>query len=511
MFVMSDQHTPQHPPRSISEISHLFLSSVRESHSRGMPTPVRVPPSQQPQQPQPEAQQPQHPPLQRTDMTIDLTPEEFAHVFGDEKDITAAQTAAQPSADQSAALGKPLRAVLASHLGAQQLARVHEYAAHLCQPGQRIGLIAVDASEFRLSIFEHQPHPHPHAGNHESLENDVFDPRKMSEALDELAWDVDEWLLFLPSPRAPEARAMLRDVARWTLLTTCDHDGVVSCYRTLKGLSDLHRPQLSLATIEPHDDADGLNAYQRLASVCRQFLDWSLTNEAPVAPSQDVTEHIVLWCCATRDKAQLATAPQWQVVADFLARNKVAQPAAPAITAERHAAPTAPRIAKPQAEPAPVVPISAASSASAPVMDTSEVIDLPDASENPAAIVGAVLRGGHELVECPVKPPMCPDASLAVSRDRHLVLVAVARQGLSDLRDIGRAYQWLIENRALIVMAVPQMSIDAHQFPRLHLLVDHADMSAQVLQPIMQSSSVTVHAYRKLRWAGKTGLLLEAA
>ena len=49
-----------------------------------------------------------------------------------------------------------------------------------------------------------------------------------------------------PSPpsaavRAPEARSLLRDVSHWTLLTTCDHDGVVSCYRTLKGLSDLHR------------------------------------------------------------------------------------------------------------------------------------------------------------------------------------------------------------------------------------------------------------------------------
>jgi hypothetical protein len=106
---------------------------------------------------------------------------------------------------------------------------------------------------------------------------------------------------------------------------------------------------------------------------------------------------------------------------------------------------------------------------------------------------------------------MCPQASLAVSRDRHLVLVAVARQGLPDLRQIGRAYQWLNENRALIGMAVPQMSIDTHQPARLHLLVDHADMTADVLQPMLQSAAVTVHAYRKLRWGGKTGLLLEAA
>ena len=106
---------------------------------------------------------------------------------------------------------------------------------------------------------------------------------------------------------------------------------------------------------------------------------------------------------------------------------------------------------------------------------------------------------------------MCPHASLAVSRDRRLVLVAVARQGLSDLRAIGQAYRWLIENRPLIGMAVPQFAIDAHQLPQLHLLVDHADMTAEVLQPMLQSANVTVHAYRKLRWGGKTGLLLEAA
>ena len=36
-------------------------------------------------------------------------------------------------------------------------------------------------------------------------------------------------------------------------------------------------------------------------------------------------------------------------------------------------------------------------------------------------------------------------------------------------------------------------------------------MSADILQPMLQSAAVTVNAYRKLRWAGKTGLLLEAA
>ena len=92
-----------------------------------------------------------------------------------------------------------------------------------------------------------------------------------------------------------------------------------------------------------------------------------------------------------------------------------------------------------------------------------------------------------------------------------MVLLAVAREGLSELRAIGQAYRWISDNRALIGMAIPQFALDPHCTPRLRLLVDHADFSADVLQPIMQSGHVTVQAYRKLRWGGKTGLFLEAA
>ena len=45
----------------------------------------------------------------------------------------------------------------------------------------------------------------------------------------------------------------------------------------------------------------------------------------------------------------------------------------------------------------------------------------------------------------------------------------------------------------------------------LRLLVDHSDLSADALQPVLQSGSVTVQSYRKLRWGGRTGLLLDAA
>ena len=144
--------------------------------------------------------------------------------------------------------------------------------------------------------------------------------------------------------------------------------------------------------------------------------------------------------------------------------------------------------------------------------EATDVIDLPGAEAGESAIVEAILRHcSGELVECPVIPPMCPRAKLAVGRDHRVVMLAVARQGLADLHNIGQAYRWLQENQTLIGMAVPQLSIDTQQAPHLSLLVNQADSTAQTLQPMLEGANVTVKTYRKLRWGGKTGLLLEAA
>ena len=144
--------------------------------------------------------------------------------------------------------------------------------------------------------------------------------------------------------------------------------------------------------------------------------------------------------------------------------------------------------------------------------EATEILDLPSSDAPASAVLGAFLsRRDGTLVECPLRPPMCPDARLAVSRDRGVVLLAVARPGLADLRAVGRAYQWLLENRALIAMAVPQFALDATRTPRLHLLVDHADASADVPRPMLETDHVTLQAYRRLKWGGRNGLLLEAA
>jgi hypothetical protein len=157
------------------------------------------------------------------------------------------------------------------------------------------------------------------------------------------------------------------------------------------------------------------------------------------------------------------------------------------------------------AAPPPVQP-------TAPAAGEYEVLDLPGPSASAESILAAILHDpAAGLVECPVRAPMCADVRLAVARDRGLLLLAVACQGLGELKLIGRAYQWLQENQSLIAMAVPQFAIDGATTPRLRLLVDQADLSAETLRPMLESAHVKVQAYRRLRWGGKAGLLLEAA
>ena len=142
-----------------------------------------------------------------------------------------------------------------------------------------------------------------------------------------------------------------------------------------------------------------------------------------------------------------------------------------------------------------------------------QVIDLPDQLTDGSVLEAIVRQGGAEgqWLACPIKPPMCPEATIAVGRDQRLVLLAEAGAGLRELRRIGAALRWMGENRQLIRMALPQLSIDTAATPSLRLAVDHADLSADSLQTLLQSQTVTIVAYRKVKWGMKVGLLLEAA
>ncbi len=494
------------PNHSLSEISHLFLSAVRDRTTGGSSRPVRTPPTRQPA------------------VSIDLTPEEYAEVFGAGEDQEVSSAPAH-----AASVGK-ITAIIGGHLNGKQFERAKDYARQLASDGTRVGLIELDTSDFRVMCFDRFGDV---ADDGAAAPVETFDPRQMNEVLDELSWDVQRWLLVLPQARVPEARQILRLATHWTLLSTCDHDGVIACYRTLKGLIDLwpaeksdSKPRLSLALLDAADEEQADRVSAKLVSVCQQFLNWPLEAESHVAAGADVREHLVMSCRPIHDKGQLATAPQWGIVAEFIERSKRSQDQDASV--RERVADVEEAIAKTQAAADAVTAEVLQSdvrqvnmsveNAPAPVIETQkqssddDVIDLPAPESGESGIVEAILKHcSGELVECPIAPPMCPRAKLAVSRDRRIVMLAVSREGLADLHAIGQAYQWLQQNQNLIGMAVPQLSIDPQQPPHLSLLVNQSDSTAQTLQPMLEGANVTVKTYRKLRWGGKTGLLLEAA
>jgi hypothetical protein len=293
------------------------------------------------------------------------------------------------------------------------------------------------------------------------------------------------------------------------LLTLADHDGIVATYRALKGLAELGTPRISLAVLDAQDDAAAAAVFRRLGAVSEQFLHRRMEAQAPVRPAADVTEHLLLHCRG----ADSARQPHWRIIADFMAGRNYAEPRQTGPSGE-----SMQRNAPHEEAPAPI-PAQTPPDAPTPTRlaitpgAMAEVIDLPGQITDGSVLEAIVRQGGADgqWLACPIKPPMCPQAIVAVGRDQRLLLLAAAGPGLSELRSIGSALRWMLENRQLIRMALPQLSIDAAATPALRLVVDQADLSAELLQPLLQSGTVTVLAYRKVKWGMKVGLLLEAA
>jgi len=470
------------PNRRLSEISHLFLSDVRDK-TPGGERPKRTPPGGF-----------------RNDVSIDLTPEEFAKAFGGE-----AGEGAKPEAKF-----KPVRAVIAHHLGEIMADRVRDLASML---GTRTGVIYADAANVRICCIDRSMHQSPRVEENEPAVEGM-DARKLEEIIVELDQDVTNWVIVLPDPRQNEAGALLRQVKHWTLLSGVDHDAVVAGYRTLKGLCESARPALSVAVFGATDEDELHKTYRKLASVCEQFLHVQVGLFGGTEPS-DAPHGCVL---AATDQSDNEPA-HWRVLGKLVTESEtpaeIAPPAEPPVEATANepkafmtpvmAEIPAAKVAAPISTPAaaPVAPLKLAQAS-----DT--VIDLGN-DTTAAGILAALVRDGSEWTESPVKAPACPEATVAVGRDGRLVLLAVAKQGLSELRSINKAFSWLNENRQLISMALPQLAVNASAQPQLHLLVDHVDASDEALSPMLMTGNVQATLYRTLRWGDRTGLLLDAA
>ncbi|MGD0463847.1 MAG: hypothetical protein ABSB74_15275 [Tepidisphaeraceae bacterium] len=485
--------------RSLSEISHLFLSDVRSRQGGGVRT-NRIPPRQQ---------------------ADAETPEEFAASL--ETDSHSVETAAEalPIAAEAlpAAVPQPgqnaearphsaapqVSAILFSHLLGQRAQGVRQYARHLAAQTGNVGLIEVDSAELGVSCFELNG-----SAAATPITLDAADTRQMGQTLAELAFDVNRWLISLPNPRSAEARELLGVTPHWILLTTADHADVVATYRALKGLADLEMPRLSLLVLNARDDAQADAVFRKLDAVSRQFLGRALERESPIRPASNVMEHAVLNCRLSHDKPHPIPAPHWNVISQFVAT--AIQP-----EAKHNPEPKNPMNFNITEEhrPAAAGHIAPTPAAKMAVVDqtTTEVLDLPGDQTEQSILDAVVRQGGADgrWVQCPIHPPMCPQAILAVGRDHRLILLAVAGKRFSQFPSIGLALRWMAENGELIRMALPQLAIDSSATPAVRLLVDHDDLWAETLQPLLQSDTITVQAYRRLKWGAKTGLLLEAA
>jgi len=492
---MSDPNR-QHDLR---EIGHLFLSSIRQKQTGNAPPPRRIPPQQ------------------RAHPSVDLSPEELQEVVGGTHCIAEGDSV--PATLQ-------ISVVMASHLGQRAHERVKQYAAQLCEVEGRVGLIEIDTGEFRVMVLERNPHGAPTAAEDAAVAGPL-DSLAMQQALDELAWEVRRWLVVLPLARTPEARALLRDLKHMVVLGGADADGIVAAYRAIKGAADAMKregiayPRLSSVILDAAGEAQAAAAHAKLAGACRQFLYWDVDSGGRVDVAPAVAEHLVLNRRASHDKATAAAAPQWSVLSRFLKRGaevereshvRVEAPAGTAGAVDESEVPPSLRMPEPPApnpSPEPGKPVAVGFT---PNPSIDEVIELPAGADDPCSILAAVLSGGPQRwTDTAIVPPMCSDAKLSVGRDRSLTLLAVVRRGLAGIRRVAQAYDWMCQNRNLIAMALPQFAIEAHALPRLTLLVDHADITAEQLRPIVGASHISIIAYRKLRWSGRTGLLLEAA
>jgi hypothetical protein len=480
--------------RGLSEISHLFLSSVRDRQTQGAPRPLRTPPPKAP-------------------INIELTPEEVPQ---------PAAVAAASMVGSEPTHAPPITAILASHLNGKQAEFVALYARELAARCGRVGLIDLQDGTLNLSCFDPSG---VSRGDEPEFVADSADDRQVAEALAELNCDVNHWLVVGPPSRSNESIALLQKMDRCVLLSTCDHDGIVSSYRLLKGLFDLPalRPNLSVALLGAKDDAEATRIAAKLSGVCRQFLSWDMHSEGAVGNSARVASYLVLSAkmttpCATItafiDESKALSAPaEMPSAATQPAQMKeepmdegMRQLIADLVIPTEPAAAVYPRVAEVHAEHAPM------HAAMADKDLANEVLDLAGSDATPDAVITAILhQAGCGAIETPVRAPMCTSARLTVTREKTLELFASTERGLGNLRSIAQAYRWLSENRVLISMALPQLAVDATRLPRLRLIVDQADMSAELLQPMLQNGQITVQTFRRLRWGDKTGLLLEAA
>ncbi|MGF1633196.1 MAG: hypothetical protein ACFCVE_05045 [Phycisphaerae bacterium] len=541
---------PEPTQRKLSDISHLFLSNVRTLHTSGQ-TPSRLPPGA----PRPEAQPATH---RSTDDQADRHAESRADGLANPSRPVQGQPETRLPATGSGALGwptagpaadrRPVTLVVTQHLEGKSNLAVACVAAAACGTGRRIALLKLDRAGVSLSLFDNAE-----TTADETPETpDAAEGRHVIAALTELDLEVDEWILCLDAYHTPEARRLVDTVGRALLVATCDHDGIVAAYRTLKGMPAEVRPYMTLGLLGASDAYEQHVVFNKLAGVCQKFLDWPVSPEPVLLGDAEALEHVILPRYAGPWDAARAAA-EWAAVAAFLETprqdeadttgqlfDEPARPADPSPAPSPAPSPDAATLEEAELEVAAVaVPARPATSShpahlrltetDVPTTGQSVPLDADDADgtnnaepeDEIIALTGGVSTLAAEVVRrrgwqpTTVRCPVCDVASLAVDAVGRLHVVASLPKGLSKVAQALAALRWANQNLDLLAMALPQTKLRPTLPARLLLLVDHADAGSAALVPLASpdadTSAVSVQSYRRLRWSGQVGVLLEAA
>jgi len=483
---MSDS-TPT-PRPSLSEISHLFLTELRQRQTNGAARPSRKPPAVSTVEPS---------------VVSNVAPPAVNNI-----DPPATDLSAPPIVENNivAATERTISLLVAHHLGASASTRVLEYARQMAANTGPVALIELADEGLRITSLD-ASNPDDESPAPTSAEPVSY--KAISHALEEMSWDIQHWLVFLPNPRSQSAPELLSQIDQWTLLVTAADETVVGGYRALKGLlSDSAKPSISVAVAGAEGDAQADLIHRKLDRATRQFLGVSLKNHGRVTSATDAQAHVALCCRCTAGVTQ----EHWNAVIAWAVSSSAATDAEPVDSTPMDSVePPAvsavePIVTESIPEPIPMKLTQPAPSKAPHSFD--QVLDLSASAES-AEILSAILQHHTEWIAAPISAPAYKSAKIVIDREGCLTLLAVANC-LDELSAISRAYAWLTENRSLLRMALPQLNIDAASMPRLSLFVDQSDVSATTLGSLLQGSHVEIKPYRRLRWAEKSGLLLAA-
>lgn len=340
---------------------------------------------------------------------------------------------------------------------------------------------------------------------------------ELRQAVAELSTDLDRWVIGLNVDDAG-AVEVLRGIARttcsasWVVIVEQGDDGMVAAYRVIKTLAGVttegKRPRLVLACV----GSEAVGWANRLRAVMRKFLQWDAADAIllPVEAGDEDPAHPVM---RLRERAG---ASEWQgMIVEMLspgsAVGNVSEPIMEPVSAQPVVEPVAPAvIGQPSATAEParedVQPPPRLTLTETGDDDASEVIELTGTGEG--AMLDSIVRSLGDLSLCDLENPRLPSARVAVTSEGRLVLLSLAAN-TQDLAAVGQGLAWLRENATLIARACKPMEIIAALLPEARLFA--TPDSAEGLARLVVGTAVKVQAYRTVKWAGRRGLLLEAA